>query len=277
MYEAYSAPLPDEAAYWERLGIEPPRSKADLTLELLDRMIFAHQSRISFENLDVHDFHRPISIEIPDVFQKIIVQGRGGFCFELGALFGQLLRAAGFQAVPCIGRNVRGKDFYPPLMHRAELVDVGGTRYYCDVGYGGPMAACALPLVDGAERTSCGQTFRITQMDDVWWTVSYLSARTGTTAPIVHFMNANTVPVDFEPLSYYCATHPDSVFVLERIVNRRTEDGSLNIRNNVFTRISAEGRETREITSVPELNATLKQQFGLEVEVQKLAPFLGLE
>lgn len=267
MYEEYSAELPDEALYWERLGLTKPAPGA-ATLEFLDQMVFAHQSRIPFENISVHDYGQRVSLKIEDVFDKIIRGKRGGFCFELGALFGQLLKAAGYDTAPCISRNVRGKDFLPPIMHRGELVDIDGQRHYCDVGYGGPMASCALPLIDGAERTAHGQTFRMTKLEGPWWCVSYLSARTGEAAPVIHFIDCKQENVDFIPLALYCDSDPESVFVLERLTNRRTEDGSVSIRNNQFTQVTAQGRMTREIADDAEMREILAEHFGIELPAE---------
>ena len=95
MYEELYEKLPDANRYWDKLGLSRP--EAPLSKDDLDRIIFAHQSRIPFENLDVCDFHRPIKLGIPDLFEKIIVGNRGGYCFELNALLDALLQDAGRQ------------------------------------------------------------------------------------------------------------------------------------------------------------------------------------
>ena len=133
MYEKLYEPLPDTAAYLERLGLEPPR---ELNREYLDGLVYAHQCRIPFENLDVYAFHRPISLGIADLFQKIVMNKRGGYCFEMNALFTALLNALGYHAWACMCRILRSKDYIPPVMHRGVLVELDGQLYFCDVGYG---------------------------------------------------------------------------------------------------------------------------------------------
>ena len=109
MYEELYEDLPDVDRYWERLGLDRPKSP--LTKDDLDRIIFAHQCSIPFENLDVCDYHRPISLGIPDLFEKIVAGKRGGYCFELNALFDALLKDAGVETMPCLGRSLKDRGY----------------------------------------------------------------------------------------------------------------------------------------------------------------------
>jgi len=58
---------------------------------------------IPFENID------PLLGRIPElardhVFRKLVQQKRGGYCFELNGLLGQVLQALGFVARPVLAR-----------------------------------------------------------------------------------------------------------------------------------------------------------------------------
>ena len=70
MFEELYEPLPDRGLYWEKLGMEPP--EGELTRELLDRIIYAHQCRIPFEDLDIYDNKLNVSLGIYDMFDKLI-------------------------------------------------------------------------------------------------------------------------------------------------------------------------------------------------------------
>jgi arylamine N-acetyltransferase len=58
-----------------------------------------HLAWVPFENLSLHyATHRAISLHPDTVFDKIVISGsRGGYCMELSALFGRLLRTLGFE------------------------------------------------------------------------------------------------------------------------------------------------------------------------------------
>ena len=138
MYEALYLPLPDCAAYAQRIGMEWPLTP---DLPTLDRIVFQHQCTVPFENLEAYAQQRTPSLEIPVLYDKVVRQKRGGYCFELNALLCAFLQGAGYDAWSVSCRILRGKDFIPPMLHRGVLVRLDGKLYYCDVGYGGPQPA----------------------------------------------------------------------------------------------------------------------------------------
>ncbi|MEG0665370.1 arylamine N-acetyltransferase family protein [Gordonibacter sp.] len=265
MYEELYVALPAVDRYWERLGLAPAAGQPDAAL--LDRIIGAHQSSIPFDNLDVCDFHLPVSLGIPDLFEKIIVGTRGGYCFELNALFDAFLTEVGFEVAPCMARSLKDYGYLQPVMHRGALVTLNGRRLYCDVGYGGPLPACALPLEDGALVTSCGQVFRVDAAAGSWWHISYCGSvesdveRPAT--PVLAFLDQPLDTVDFVPLSHFASTHPNSVFTQRRMVNRRTDDGNVSITADQFTQVGAAGKEQWTISGEEEFRALLAQHFGI--------------
>lgn len=272
MYEELYEDLPDVDRYWERLGLDRPKSP--LTKDDLDRIIFAHQCSIPFENLDVCDYHRPISLGIPDLFEKIVAGKRGGYCFELNALFDALLKDAGVETMPCLGRSLKDRGYVYPILHRGIIATLDGRRYIAEVGYGGPTPACAIPLVDGAEFESRGQVFRVELHDSCWWHVIYCgsaaklaAAKEGGEAveptPVFALLDAPAALTDCVPLSYYCSTHPDSVFTQWRMVNRRTEDGNVSITKDRFVRVTAEGKETHIVETDAEFRTLLEAYFDI--------------
>ena len=60
--------------------------------ELLHHHVFA----IPFETLDIHN-QIPILLQTDFLFQKVILDRRGGYCYELNFPFYQLLSLCGFQ------------------------------------------------------------------------------------------------------------------------------------------------------------------------------------
>ena len=73
---------PDLAAYFERTGYAGPREP---TLDTLSGIVARHVESIPFENLDVL-LGRDISLDPAAVEQKLVRQGRGGYCFEQNSL-----------------------------------------------------------------------------------------------------------------------------------------------------------------------------------------------
>lgn len=69
-----------------------------LDRESFDRLIFAHQCAVPFENLDICELGKAISLGTRAIYAKVVEQRRGGYCFELNAAFYDLLEACGFTA-----------------------------------------------------------------------------------------------------------------------------------------------------------------------------------
>ncbi len=76
----------DATRYLERIG-----ASAGAPLAALHR---AHLATVPFENLDIH-LKRPIRLDEAAFFEKVVLQRRGGFCYELNGLFARLLRTLG--------------------------------------------------------------------------------------------------------------------------------------------------------------------------------------
>lgn len=258
MFKGLYEKLPDLPAYLDRLNLtEAPTPD----LEGLNRLIYAHQCMIPFENLDICEKQVPISLNIEDLYEKIILRKRGGYCFELNALFQSLLEACGFQVIPCTARIVRGKDYVALPLHRANLVVLGQKYYFCDVGYGGAQPAQGVLVEDGWEGTAKGHTFRITRLKDSWWLLSQRVQ--DELVPIISFSAAPMDPVDFIPANYYASTSPDSVFTTRRFLNRRTPEGSISILGNTFSRVSHHQKTEQQITSDEEFQKILDTYFNL--------------
>lgn len=259
MYEELYAPLPDKEAYLERLKIEPPNT---VDVKYLDRLIYAHQCYIPFENLDIYDFRKEINLGTEVLFEKVIAQKRGGYCFELNALFCMLLREYRYDAYPCASRILRGKDYIPPMLHRGTLVRMQEELWFCDVGYGGPMPGGALLVSDGFEKTCCKQTFRIERADEYWWTLCYLSGNNK--EAILQFTTMPLGPVDFVTANDYCSRNENSLLLKQRMVNRRTPQGSCSVVNDTYYETINGEKTEKKIQSREELNQILKDFFGIQ-------------
>lgn len=258
MTERLYEPLPDVDAYLERIGIGQAKPA---TAEFLDELINAHQHAVPFEDLDVYELHKSPSLGIADLFDKIVTRKRGGYCFELNALFNALLMALGYKTQPAMGRVLIRPIPYPHVTHRANIVHIDGKRYLADVGFGGPMPSFAPLVEDGASRTVGDQTFTLHRADDYWWEVGYTSENHDDWR-VLRFCEMPSSEHDFVPLSFYQAQNTESAFRLHRMANIKTADGAFDIRDNVYTEFTANGKKSREFAD-EELDDLLATKFGI--------------
>ncbi len=146
-------------AWLARIGLDAAPATADLPT--LDALIAAQLAHIPFENLNSLT-GRPVRIELSDVFEKLVTEGRGGYCFELNTLFCAGLKALGYTVVPLAARvRWRLPADHPPtgLSHMLLRVEVAHESYLADVGFGGTTPDRALPLslpIDPAEPVPAG-------------------------------------------------------------------------------------------------------------------------
>src|SRR5947207_5850540 len=122
-------------AYLNRVGVTTPAVSDAAGLRTLHR---AHQLTVPFENLSIH-LAEPISLDEPDLIDKIVRRRRGGFCYELNGAFALLLEALGAQ-VSRVAAGVYGEAgrLSPPFDHLALIVRLadGSGPWLADVGFG---------------------------------------------------------------------------------------------------------------------------------------------
>ncbi len=108
----------------------------DLNRECLSSLQKSHLLNIPFENLDIHQ-SRKITLDEKGLFNKIILENRGGFCYELNGFFYYLLKEFGFNVRLISGRVYDKKKGYgKEFDHMALIVFLNNTEYLVDVGFG---------------------------------------------------------------------------------------------------------------------------------------------
>ena len=248
----------DLKAYYERIGIEQPKI---LDRAALDRIILAHQSSIPFEDLDSCYLKKAISIDPETLFQKIVVNKRGGYCFEMNGLFRDLLVATGYDAYCCYCK-VRGIE--RPVMHRGVFVRLEDGLYYGDVGFGGPMPAGSVKLEEGLRQEVDGETFWFDKYDDYWWNLKRLNSA-GEEESIILMTTQPQSDIDFEAPNYMCCRNPEGRFTTVKLVNLKTKTGHLSITDDEFV-IEENGQKTvKTIESDEEFRKILKESFQIEL------------
>jgi arylamine N-acetyltransferase len=76
-----------------------PAANPPLDLELLTALHVHSISTVPYENLSLHySPSREISLEPQRIYEKFMRNGRGGYCFEHGIFFNNILGAFGFSA-----------------------------------------------------------------------------------------------------------------------------------------------------------------------------------
>jgi len=90
----------DLDAYFQRINYSGDRSPTLKTLQAIQRH---HVQTIAFENLNPF-LQQPVFLDVTSLQQKLIYEGRGGYCFEQNSLLRSVLSALGFQVTNLAAR-----------------------------------------------------------------------------------------------------------------------------------------------------------------------------
>jgi arylamine N-acetyltransferase len=119
------------------------------TLITLRRLVACHLDAIPFENFSLHySTHHSVTIDENILFDKLINQGKGGYCMEQNRAFSTLLRTLGYDLYT-IGARVSTGDQFTPFAHMAIILTLDGIEYLVDVGFGGNGLTAPLPIYNG--------------------------------------------------------------------------------------------------------------------------------
>ncbi|TKJ83950.1 arylamine N-acetyltransferase [Pseudomonas koreensis] len=247
--------------YLQRLGFEAP---PEPTLDTLRLLQLRHTGVFPFENLATIS-GAPVLIDLPSIEEKILVGGRGGYCYELNNLFFALLLELGFDARAISGRVVMNQPegSWTARTHRLSLVTIDEVRYITDVGFGGMVPTAPLLLDTEAEQATPHEPYRIEKQPDGYMLRAKVA---GEWRSMYLFDLQRQEDIDYTIGNWYVSTHPESPFSQRLMVARTGEGWRKTLNNGSFAvhRMGANS-ERREVTQVDELIELLAREFALHL------------
>lgn len=249
----------DLDAYFKRIGYEKERTP---TLDTLRAIQLRHAESIAFENLNPL-MGWPVHLNVESLQQKMVRDGRGGYCFEQNLLLKHALDALGFRVTGLAARvlwNV-AEGTQAPRSHMLLLVDLEGRRYVVDVGFGGVTLTGPLWLEANIEQTTPHEPFRLVKDEDEFIEQVKIG---GHWVSLYRFNLAEQLLPDYEMANWYLSTHPASRFVTGLLAARPAPDRRYALLNNQFTiHYRNGGKERRMITSLSDMRETLERAFHI--------------
>ncbi len=239
------------------------------TLETLEMVHKLHPAAIPFENLNPL-MELPVRLQLSDIEQKLVVERRGGYCFEQNMLLKAALEAMDFTVTPLAAGVLWGQPegHEPPLSHMVLNVDVGGVPYLADVGFGGQAPTAPLRLKADLEQQTPNERYRLSGGYPKW----RLDIEIGTTwRPLYEFTLA---PHGFED---YVAMNDAAMAMFKRDLRvARAEGGRRHALRNARLNTHENGETTtRLLTSLIEIRDVLTNVFGIALpETDRLDPAL---
>jgi N-hydroxyarylamine O-acetyltransferase len=246
-------------AYFERINYKGGTSVSEDTLHDLH---VSHTLNVPFENLDVF-YKKPILLDVNALFQKIVRNRRGGYCFEMNGIFSYVLHKLGFNVTNLLARGTMDGINYTAKTHQALLVKIGERNWLADVGYGNEGIMAPLLLQENTDQNQFAHTYRIVRNPKFGYD---LHKKTDNKYNCLYaFTLEECLPMDFLMSNHFTATHPDSFFLKMRMCTMPTKKGRITLTDNYF-----KTTENGKVTETPvvndnEFNTILNKYFKLEL------------
>jgi len=245
-------------AYLDRVGFRGvPRPDLE-TLRALHRL---HLERIPYENLDVQ-LGRRVTIDIAPIYEKLVDQRRGGWCYEMNGLLSWALDEIGFKVTRMAGGVMRvamgDGNVGNHLVLRVDL----DRPYLADVGFSDGMLE-PVPIVEHAFQHDVFR-YRLENLGGNWW--RFHNHPAGGAASF----DFELKPADRSLLASKCEwlqTTPESGFVMNAVVQRHAHDRLSMMRGRTLKVLTPAGTNERLIDSADEYVAILKSEFELDLPV----------
>jgi len=218
----------DVDAYLKRLGLTIDVTNDFNTLLELHR---AHAFTIAFENFNVR-LKRPIPLDKENLFQKLIIDKRGGYCYELNILFSFLLQEIGFKVTHLIGRPLYGyNNVLRPRTHMVLKVELEAKEYLCDLGFGGKGLIEPIELLVNKENEQFDDVFKLVPHVEGYELQSLLN---GDWVSLYSFDLHEQQLIDYELANFYNMHSPDSRFTQQLICVKPTQQGRILLLDKKF-------------------------------------------
>lgn len=245
-------------AYFDRIGLPMPDDLTP-TSELLRKLQFAHCTTVPYENLDMMR-GIPTSLEVDALYEKIVVNRRGGLCFELNGAFGALLRELGYGVTDLAARYLRGEAAIPMRRHRVLKVQAIDGLWLCDVGIGEICPREPVRLLEGVVQEQLGECYRLEKDTFLGWVLS--DFHKGAWRRFYSFTEEAQLMVDYIAPNFYCEKHPDSPFNKDEMFSLKTSGGRITLDGRIYKEFAGTAVTVKELSDA-EMPAAY-ERFGLK-------------
>lgn len=244
--------------YLKRIGV---KKITEINLETLQQLKLNHMLYVPFENLDVMN-HVPIPLDVKTYYKKIVLNQRGGFCYELNGLFNWLLQNLGFNSY-LISATVKRRNgsWAKEGSHAAQIVELD-QPYLVDVGFGDSVRT-PLPLT-GEAGEDIGGVYRVVEIKKEIFDLQRQNKE--------HQWNTlyrfDTTPkqlTDFEEVCHFNQTSPTSHFTQKEIISMATLDGRVTLSGNSLLH-THHGEKQKMDVSKNEISSVLKKYFNINLQ-----------
>jgi N-hydroxyarylamine O-acetyltransferase len=233
-----------------RIGLDRAPAADAEGLRVLHR---AYLARMPYEDLAVQ-LGETGPLDEAALAERVVRDGRGGYCFELNTLLAALLREVGF----VVTRHQAVVGGEGPVNHMALLVHLDGERWLADGGLGEGFIE-PLPFREG--RFSIGPLSYSLEREPggSWWVGQHeWSSFSG-----FRMVEEDSPVSAFEVHHRRLATDPASSFMQTLVVQQPRDDRIVTLRARTLSSVGPAVDDKRVVGDRDELAAVLADVFGI--------------
>lgn len=243
--------------YFDRIGFSGDARPDLATLKQVHRQ---HLLAIPYENVDVQ-LGRSLDLDPGRIYNKIVEQHRGGWCYEMNGLLGWALSEIGFDVTRACGgvnRAERGDDAIGN--HLVLLVQIDNDDVWvADAGFGDGVIE---PMrLAGARFKQRGFDFALDQQADGYWRFS--NHQHGG-APSFDFRAEAGDEALLAAKCQFLQTSDESVFVNNLIAQRFVEGGYAIQVGRIARTITRDGVRSEVLPDMDSISTRLRSVFGID-------------
>jgi N-hydroxyarylamine O-acetyltransferase len=227
--------------------------------QVLKKLHLAFVTHIPFETLDIF-WKRRFSLSLLDLYKKVVIQQRGGYCYELNGLFYYLLQGLSFDVSICNAQLYDSRGLIIPRSQHMVLVVELENPWLVDVGYGNGFLEPL--LIESSQTQKQGDRFYQCIRQGSRYVIEEMSS--GIWQPWYAFTKESKQMSDFEDRNYFHQTSRESIFFEKRISMIMQEDETVELKGNQLTRKTSAGTF---ITMIEEekILELLQREFGIKI------------
>ncbi len=243
--------------YLDRIGINTEIKPSLESLCLLQKQ---HVLHIPFENFDIHT-NQKIELAIDRIYEKIVHNYRGGFCYELNGLFFELLQRIGFDVRRISGRVFHEGSYGKEFDHLAIITTIDDKDYLTDVGFGEfafhPLQCRFDEVLEDARGIFKFDKYqndyiRVSKRVNEDWVPEYI------------YKDIPRKFDDFKSMCVYHQTNANSHFTQKKFISIPKLDGRMTISNNRLKVTKDEEIAEKDLSHV-EIQAMLTTHFNFKI------------
>ncbi|WP_301098106.1 arylamine N-acetyltransferase [Otariodibacter sp.] len=238
-------------------------------LEDISNLASAHLKRYFFGNPKIL-VGEEVPIDLESIYNNIVVNKRGGYCFEHNKLMYEVLKNLGFEVTQHLARILNNDIPKIPMTHRVTILHYQGEKYLVDVGVGFRSPSVIIKF-DENNTSSIGHLnteYKLSSNELGLYTLQ--RKEKGHYFNIYQFNLFDNIDADFEMGNFYCYGNPTSIWRNHLIMSCFTEDAIYSLHNNVYYRINSKQIDQIEITEVNQFIEIIQNELKANYSHEEL-------